>query len=329
MWGKFTGDGSGRLVRMARSLGVGLLAAALIGASAFAEDDDEDEAKPAGPDMSARSERFSNEKKSRLSGRDFTSPKLPEKYGERMEFKNYNSTFTSLGSQRAPIENSAREWGPTRERTIYPTKNVDRKDNAATGKMSSMEKLDYRKPTTRVAKYHNAYSSLFDVESVQSRDVSDDLSLQDVNRYQFRGSHSSEPGLPVQAAGKESETRRLMNPETDREGSPSGSRRLNLPERTLRKRETAGEDVPVAGGRSADPAPALAPGSSGTVVESTPVQERTTPIMRGANVRKDIMPTLGRPTISVSSEYGTTPRASVPAQSERSSGQGNGNRSGE
>ena len=70
------------------------------------------------------------------------------------------------------------------------------------GKDANIENLDVIKELVMAPQYQDARRYQYPVKSVTKiRESLDELSMQDINRFEFRSSRSSEPGLPSQKAG--------------------------------------------------------------------------------------------------------------------------------
>ncbi len=87
--------------------------------------------------------------------------------------------------------------------TNYAQRNYDSKDFRDARKMDPRYDKATQRDNFYAAKYRDAWTARLGPTGKEMIDYSKKLSMQDVNRFQFRKSHSSEKGLPVRVAGSE------------------------------------------------------------------------------------------------------------------------------
>lgn len=122
--------------------------------------------------------------------------------GQKMEFEQWHSKFSTLGGRRSPLESV-----PLREKEMRPQKMLtfDQKEfNMYRGnrEMASMQNWSHMKEIVLAEKFSRG-----EITSPQGRKLQqavDELTLRDFNRYQAMRNKTDE-GVPVQKAGRETQ----------------------------------------------------------------------------------------------------------------------------
>lgn len=115
--------------------------------------------------------------------------------------KEWSKHYSGLGAKRAPITMSEKRKKERFEVSVVNLKKVDFELSRWNDKLADLHKragiqIDDR---ARIAADHRLYNAMMG-EARQYRDLGEKLSLQDINRYQFRRNRSSEE-IPIQPAG--------------------------------------------------------------------------------------------------------------------------------
>lgn len=147
---------------------------------------------------------FLEGKQSRLSGRFFSSPRLSEAYSKRIKIQEWPKHFSPFGGKRYTTNDIQ---GLITKRV--PLKQVERADAVIPGRVLGEEKraprLNYedRYTSTATVEFRDAYYAKLNQRMDEWMEKVNNLSLRDVNRFQFRKGRSAEPGFPVQRAGSD------------------------------------------------------------------------------------------------------------------------------
>ena len=120
---------------------------------------------------------------------------------KRFPIQNWDKHFSSVGSKRAPIS-----LKDDKDKQIFRTERIERKDfdlemSQWNGRVADLHKkagikMDDRAQLVADQRLYNMM--LQDTQRFQ--DMGDDVSLRDLNRYQFRRNHS-DGAIPVEQAG--------------------------------------------------------------------------------------------------------------------------------
>ena len=90
--------------------------------------------------------------------------------------------------------------GELKNKNLIEVKSVERQTAELSGRLAEVKGIDTRLPNDKNSRYDVTPSSPSD--RVISKTV-DQLSMQDINRYQFRRNRSDTPGLPVVKPGSD------------------------------------------------------------------------------------------------------------------------------
>jgi len=114
----------------------------------------------------------------------------------------WHGRYDTLGRKKAEIEVTDTLGAAVRPKDTIEVKSVDRMDSAMNGSVAEVRKWEERmgvEPNTRYAGVRSAWEGRLN----QGAKTVDQLSMQDINRYQFRRNRSDVPGLPVVKPGSE------------------------------------------------------------------------------------------------------------------------------
>lgn len=114
----------------------------------------------------------------------------------------WHGRYDTLGRKKADIELKDTLGAEVRPKDTIEVKSVDRMDASMNGSMAEVRKWEERmgvEPNTRYAGVRSAWEGRLN----QGPKTVDQLSMQDINRYQFRRNRSDAPGLPVVKPGSE------------------------------------------------------------------------------------------------------------------------------
>ena len=146
---------------------------------------------------------FLEGKQSRLSGRFFNSGKLPESFSKRIKIEEWPSRYSPFGGKRFTTSDTLgliKKRVPLRqelplEQRIRSDVNLDSTD--------TVEGLSHETRFTSVAtvEFRDAYYAKLNQRMDEWMEKVNNLSLRDINRFQFRRGRPAEPGFPVQRAG--------------------------------------------------------------------------------------------------------------------------------
>ena len=135
-----------------------------------------------------------------LSAKRYSSS-LNSKLNRRFHVSQMPQRYSSFGGKRFPIGDSAvRIQKPFETRTLSFERGFQQKSSIV-GKMANNGTLGVREPATASVDFRDSYYDKLDKRVEEWMKKVNNMSLQDVNRYQFRRGRSTEPGFPVQKAG--------------------------------------------------------------------------------------------------------------------------------
>jgi hypothetical protein len=129
--------------------------------------------------------------------------------GQRFDITEWDKRFSSLGTRRAPGVQPRKQTQNARERAqfrIPKIREIEIREKKITGLIGEDARLadpaEAQEPSL-AERFQGTPVVVMDLQAAAFREKTKDLSLQDINRYQFRRNRSSEPGLPVTEAGTE------------------------------------------------------------------------------------------------------------------------------
>jgi len=136
-----------------------------------------------------------------LSAKRLSSPSLSSNFNRRIPFSQIPQNYSRFGGKRFPMGKSA-----IRSETLHEGKTLsfDRgfdKRSPLSEKSAAGGALSTRAPAVASVEFRDAYYGKLDKRVDEWMSNVNKMSMQDVNRYQFRRGRSAEPGFPVQKAG--------------------------------------------------------------------------------------------------------------------------------
>ncbi len=114
----------------------------------------------------------------------------------------WHGRYDSIGRKKAEIEVADTLDAAVRPRNMIEVKSIDRSNASVNGTKADIVRWEERmgvEPNTRYAGVRSAWEGRLS----QGPKTVDQLSMQDINRYQFRRNRSDEPGLPVVKPGSD------------------------------------------------------------------------------------------------------------------------------
>jgi hypothetical protein len=114
----------------------------------------------------------------------------------------WHGRYDTLGRKKSDIELKDTLGASVRPKDTVEVKSVDRIKSAVSGTKAEVKDWEERMGVETNAKYTGVKSNWQGRLNPDPKTV-DQLSMQDINRYQFRRNRSSDPGLPVVKPGSE------------------------------------------------------------------------------------------------------------------------------
>lgn len=125
-------------------------------------------------------------------------------------FDSWHGKYDVYGRKKAEVEVADTfDRGELKGKNLIEVKSIEQQPAEWSGKVASVQGIDNRLTTEKNSRYDVTPSSPSD--RVISKTV-DQLSMQDINRYQFRRNRSDAPGLPVVRPGSEEVKNKDRNP---------------------------------------------------------------------------------------------------------------------
>ena len=116
-------------------------------------------------------------------------------------FDSWHGKYDVYGRKKAEVEVADTfDRGELKNKNLIEVKSVERQTAELSGRLAEVKGIDTRLPHDKNSRYDVTPSSPSD--RVISKTV-DQLSMQDINRYQFRRNRSDTPGLPVVKPGSD------------------------------------------------------------------------------------------------------------------------------
>ena len=116
-------------------------------------------------------------------------------------FDSWHGKYDVYGRKKAEVEVADTfDRGELKNKNLIEVKSVELQTAELSGRVATVKGIDTRLPNDKNGRYDVAPSSPSD--RVISKTV-DQLSMQDINRYQFRRNRSDAPGLPVVRPGSD------------------------------------------------------------------------------------------------------------------------------
>jgi len=114
----------------------------------------------------------------------------------------WHGRYDSIGRKKSDIELTDTLGAPVRPKDTVEVKSVDRIKSSVSGTKAEVQDWEERMGIESNAKFTGVRSNWQGRLNPDPKTV-DQLSMQDINRFQFRRNRSSDPGLPVVKPGSE------------------------------------------------------------------------------------------------------------------------------
>jgi hypothetical protein len=125
-------------------------------------------------------------------------------------FDSWHGKYDVYGRKKAEIEvTDTFERGELKNKNLIEVKSVERQTAELSGRLAAVKGIENRLSNEKNSRYDVTPSSPSD--RVISKTV-DQLSMQDINRYQFRRNRSDAPGLPVVKPGSDEVQNKSVKP---------------------------------------------------------------------------------------------------------------------
>lgn len=138
--------------------------------------------------------------------------------GRRVEITNWHAQYSNLGQQRAAWSTRDRFPSPSVEYDTVEREVRPRTMSRLNRQHTSMRNIDHLQQRNFVDRYKNAPVGRLETQQDMIHDMVSELSLQDINRYQFRSSHNDGAGVPVRQPGEATGSRGIRTKSTEGEG---------------------------------------------------------------------------------------------------------------
>lgn len=119
-----------------------------------------------------------------------------------LTLETWHGRYDNIGRKKSDIELTDTLGAPVRPKDTVEVKSVDRIKSAVSGTKAEVKDWEERMGIETNAKFTGVRSNWQGRLNPDPKTV-DQLSMQDINRYQFRRNRSSDPGLPVVKPGSE------------------------------------------------------------------------------------------------------------------------------
>lgn len=141
-------------------------------------------------------------KMSGLSGRNSSFNRISPSSARRISVEEWPSHYSPFGGKRFPMKD-VRIWGKERISSSRIEIKTPLNDQIADENFqrATNQNLTKRDPAAQAVEYKEAYYARLNDRVDEWMDKVNNMSLQDINRYQFRRDRPKEPGFPVQRAG--------------------------------------------------------------------------------------------------------------------------------
>ena len=139
-----------------------------------------------------------------MSAKRITSSRVNSFSNQRFSVEEWPTKFSPFGGKRFPMQNK-KTWGKERvETSILPVELPYNQNFASENNERTMsEKLENKNPAAASIEFRDAYYAQLDKRVDDWMKKVNNMSMRDINRFQFRKGRSSEPGFPVQKAGSQ------------------------------------------------------------------------------------------------------------------------------
>lgn len=139
-----------------------------------------------------------------MSSKRLSSSRVNSISNQRFSMREWPSKFSSFGGRRFPMTNK-KTWGNERVETSkldfeLPHNQTFASENT---KRTLEQNSENKTPASASVEFRDAYYAQLDKRVEDWMSKVNNMSLQDINRFQFRKGRPSTPGFPVQKAGSE------------------------------------------------------------------------------------------------------------------------------
>ncbi len=136
-----------------------------------------------------------------LSAKRISLPGLSSNFNRRIPFNQILQNYSRFGGKRFPMGYSAIKSQKLHQgKTLSFDRGFDKR-SPLSGKRAVGGALSARAPAVAAVEFRDSYYGALDKRVDEWMSNVNKMSMQDVNRYQFRRGRSAEPGFPVQKAG--------------------------------------------------------------------------------------------------------------------------------
>jgi hypothetical protein len=136
-----------------------------------------------------------------MSAKRISSAGLSSNFNRRIPFKQIPQNYSRFGGKRFPMGGAAiKSQKLHQEKTLSFDRGFDKR-SPLSGKSAAGGALTARAPAVASVEFRDSFYGALDKRVDEWMSNVNKMSLQDVNRYQFRRGRSNEPGFPVQQAG--------------------------------------------------------------------------------------------------------------------------------
>lgn len=141
-------------------------------------------------------------KLSGMSGRSAKLSRINPSTARRISVEEWPSHFSPFGGKRFPV-GKAKIWGSERIKSTRIEIKTPLNSQVADENLKRVTNpnLSKQEPSLNSVEFRDAYYSRLEDRVDEWMEKVNNLSLRDVNRFQFRRDRPSEPGFPVQRAG--------------------------------------------------------------------------------------------------------------------------------
>ena len=141
-------------------------------------------------------------KMSTLNGRSSKFNRMNPHSSRRISIEEWPAHFSPFGGKRFPMGN-VNLWGSERVPTTRIEIKTPLNDQIAdeSSERASNQNLSKKAPAANAVEFRDAYYARLNDRVDDWMEKVNNMSLQDINRYQFRRDRPSKPGFPVQRAG--------------------------------------------------------------------------------------------------------------------------------
>ena len=141
---------------------------------------------------------------SNLSGKRLSSSRMNSAFSKRISVREWPSKYSSFGTRRVPLGDS-KTIGSERVPTTRLQVKTPLNDSLARANWERVSQNDLGESAQAVSsvQFRDAYYAELGKRVDDWMEKVNNMSLRDVNRFQFRRHRPSEPGFPVQQAGSE------------------------------------------------------------------------------------------------------------------------------